>query len=722
MYLLDSNGDLISSKKVVPSSWDPEYPSRYCPLAEENTIYYIAFGGNFDEKDISIYGYYGADYQGDLASIDFMNTFWTEGGTVRWGLDSLNLNGCEDDWPTPVDPYNPGPGPGPDPSNPPDLDTGYYESVAEYDNVYSEQTFTASENNWYKIEVWGAQGGIDPQSGYYNSVTGESFSNYLSYNNNCGGYAVGEIYLQEDTTLYVHVGQQPSSTLSGGNNGGGNGYSMEYTYDGTLDYDATAGYYLHHNVFMIGAGGGGASHVALSSGDLDDFSTNLSDLIIVAGGGGGDSFYCKTGYDDPNSGYYVHTQYCNGGSGGGFIGSTGYWIDSPIPIPDQSDGSNLTDNVYDSSSGYYMTGFGGSQTWPGENYGNIDAPTGYFGQGASGSSGYYTIAGGGGGLYGGASSYAGNASGGGSGWISNSSLKRKHMTTNYFGLDYSEGFEYKKENAFTLEPDPLNPDGYYYNNFDLRNGTTSDEKMITYGYFNTSSGYIEDQGKLGNGYVRISKWISTSPSPGPGPSPGGDSLVVGSNTVPVTNSNSTIRYFTPSTTDTYHIYSSGSVDVKLTLYDPSDNVVAEDDDSGPNNNFDCTANLTANIRYKAEIYDYGNDDNTTVTIEIYTPPVASALEIGTNTVVVNNNTDYFTFTPSTSGDYRFYSTSSLDPQITINYNGSEVGGDDDGGDDRNFDCTVSLTGGNTYDVEIYYYSYSSSIVGTLYTITIQDVT
>ncbi len=58
-----------------------------------------------------------------------------------------------------------------------------------------------------------------------------------------------------------------------------------------------------------GAGGGGATHVAFSTGLLSGFKDNLSELLIVAGGGGG-----AINHNIENN---------NGGSAGGIYGNAG---------------------------------------------------------------------------------------------------------------------------------------------------------------------------------------------------------------------------------------------------------------------------------------------------------------------------------------------------------------------------------------------------------------
>ena len=377
--------------------------------------------------------------------------------------------------------------------------------VEEFDDEEDipEQTYVIPQTGWYKIEVWGAQGGVDPQLDFYNPVTGASYESF-SREVNVGGYAVGVIYLQKDTTLYIHVGTQQGGT-NAGNNGGGQGSIDDYTYTGYYkDYDT-------HDVFMIGAGGGGATHVALSSGELSDFENKVNDLIIAAGGGGGDTFIAITNYNtsDP-TGYYLQEYYFDGGSGGGFIGGLGssnYSLDPQDDIIPARDGSNLINSIYDSNTGYYHSGWGGSQTWGGENMAtqNID---GIFGEGGSGNSLYYATAGGGGGFYGGAASFAISSSGGGSGWVNHNNLVGRQMVImNYDQYSYyKEDFKYQKQTDFDQYPDQDEESGFYYNNFDLEDGSTTDHKMPTLtGYYGSYDLPPEaSEYATGDGHVRIS--------------------------------------------------------------------------------------------------------------------------------------------------------------------------------------------------------------------------
>lgn len=158
--------------------------------------------------------------------------------------------------------------------------------LPEYNFVYtgSYQTFTAPATGYYKLETWGAQGGIKVYAG--------------TIYNGYGGFSTGTVYLEKNQVVYVYVGGQGNTTtlastiVAGGYNGGGQGYS----------YSDSRG----------GASGGGATHIATDSGLLSTLSSNQSAILIVAGGGGGADQCC--------AGYVKYA-----GNGGGHLGTDGLY-------------------------------------------------------------------------------------------------------------------------------------------------------------------------------------------------------------------------------------------------------------------------------------------------------------------------------------------------------------------------------------------------------------
>ena len=144
-----------------------------------------------------------------------------------------------------------------------------------YDYSGSSKTFTVPCAGTYKLEVYGAQGGTNRGTG------------------GLGGYSYGNISLTKNTNLYVTVGGT-TSTKTGGYNGGGTGLVL---YMG------------------IASGGGGATHIAKGStnrGELKNYASYKSEVLIVAGGGGGG------GYNNQDT-----TKTANGGAGGGTTGTVG---------------------------------------------------------------------------------------------------------------------------------------------------------------------------------------------------------------------------------------------------------------------------------------------------------------------------------------------------------------------------------------------------------------
>jgi hypothetical protein len=132
----------------------------------------------------------------------------------------------------------------------------YYIVYDTYNFDYTEtpQYLEAVKNTWYKVELWGA-----------NEAT----------NYNYGGYVSGYIYLFENTTLCIYVGQQgyysTTTTFRSSYNGGGNNsYRTDYS--------------------CYSSGGGGATDIRLIDGEWND-DISLNSRLIVASGCGGFAYY-----------------------------------------------------------------------------------------------------------------------------------------------------------------------------------------------------------------------------------------------------------------------------------------------------------------------------------------------------------------------------------------------------------------------------------------------
>lgn len=244
------------------------------------------------------------------------------------------------------------------------------QTVFNFDYTGGEQTFKVPITGTYKLEIWGAQGGS------YNDI-------YGGY----GGYSVGNIVLSKGSNIYINVGGTTNNS-QGGYNGGGTGSDSIET---------------NNNVEMVNKylGGGGATHIASTSGPLNFLEDKINDILIVAGAGGGGYYY------GISENFMV-----NGGHGGGYTGNNG---------------NVRVTTGYTPSSDIASTG--GNQSNGGSGNNSNNNYSGKFGQGGNGSSKRGT--GGGSGFYGGGGTYnvgySSESGGGGSSYIGNSLLTNKAM-------------------------------------------------------------------------------------------------------------------------------------------------------------------------------------------------------------------------------------------------------------------------------------------------------
>lgn len=261
-----------------------------------------------------------------------------------------------------------------------------YKQLVNLEFAYTgvEKSFTIPVSGNYRLETWGAQGGT--------ATNGTS-----TYIGGYGGYSVGTISLKAGESIYINVGGAGSggtsyntaTTLAGGYNGGGK----------TSSISGAENDHIHTS-------GGGATHIAFTSGLLKDLNNNSNNIIIVSGAGGG-AFLHKGGNDYSG----------NGGSAGGYIGSSAV-----------------------KSVGNGSQGLGGSQTEGGkcsssDNAANCNKDTstiiGSFGLGGIAPKSWGSS--GGAGLYGGGASngdigvHGDSGGGGGSSYIGNALLTNKVM-------------------------------------------------------------------------------------------------------------------------------------------------------------------------------------------------------------------------------------------------------------------------------------------------------
>ena len=229
---------------------------------------------------------------------------------------------------------------------------------------------------YYKLQVWGAQGGYRTNSS----------------NGGKGGYSYGTIHLNAGDTLYVHTGgfggssnTSTNAVRAGGYNGGGYRYGYP--------------------------GGGGATDIRIKpkydalpdtveNGSVVLTYDSLYARVIVAGGGGSDGAIDKAGYygggatgGSATEDYTEYGSYCGKGGGQTYSGyGVSYTINSPAIV-------GLNSNSLDNYAGGF--GFGGGGVYLSDGFGGA----------------------GGGGWYGGAGTIPDGSldndrgGGGGSGWV-----------------------------------------------------------------------------------------------------------------------------------------------------------------------------------------------------------------------------------------------------------------------------------------------------------------
>ena len=211
-----------------------------------------------------------------------------------------------------------------------------------------EQQFKAPYSGYYKLEVWGAEGGTD------------------TYPGGKGGYSTGTVYLSEGQLLYVYVGQKGGDRTTG-KGGGWNG-------GGDAGNSGTSG------------GGGGMTHISTTQNPVNNNSTadqkndrgktiswDPKGTIIVAGGGGGGGY---TG-GKPDQ--------LTGGYGGGETAGQGGAQDAASNAKQKGYKQGYGQNRYDLNvSGNSSDGGGAGAGW----YGGYVNPNGDMDFGGGGGTGY----------------------------------------------------------------------------------------------------------------------------------------------------------------------------------------------------------------------------------------------------------------------------------------------------------------------------------------------
>lgn len=207
----------------------------------------------------------------------------------------------------------------------------------EYQN--STQQFNVIVSGYYKMRVWGVQGGYRTTGG----------------NSGRGGYAEGTVYLNAGDVIYVHTGGAGgngssgcgSTICAGGYNGGGYRYK----------------YY----------GGGGGTDIRINS-------DSLLARVIVAGGGGSDGATGKKGmYGGGTTGGSSTESYSSVGNYGGKGGTQTYSGYSASYTVTTQATTGLNSNTLANYGGGF--GFGGGGVYLSSGYGGAGGGGWYGGSG-----------------------------------------------------------------------------------------------------------------------------------------------------------------------------------------------------------------------------------------------------------------------------------------------------------------------------------------------------
>ncbi len=203
----------------------------------------------------------------------------------------------------------------------------YY--VAATTNANPTQTvtfnYTGGSQNWtvpagvfsITVDLYGAEGGRNSNPGARGGY---------------GGRVTADVAVTPGQTIWIYVGGWPSTSTSGGYNGGGSGSSSSY-----------------------GQGGGGGTDIRINS-------TSTSNRVLVAGGGGGGSYNC--GIDESRGGdggglTGENGRYCNG-QNTSEIGQGGTQTNAPLNPNCGNSGS-----LFNGSSACYRGAGGGGGYWGG---------------------------------------------------------------------------------------------------------------------------------------------------------------------------------------------------------------------------------------------------------------------------------------------------------------------------------------------------------------------
>ena len=332
----------------------------------------------------------------------------------------------------------------------------------DFDYTGTVQEFIAPYNGYYKLETWGAEGGVPTGANANFEFYDGTRWKYYSLSHAPGSYVTGKIFLNKKQKIYIVVGGKGTYVLNskslyikGGYNGGGDKI-YDFPTDGYVSSIQNSG------------SGGGATHIAFYPGILSELENHKNDngIIMVAGGGSGASYFEGVKNDGT-------TELA------GFYGSSGQGLYITTPWTSCTSNGNLCGNdyIFDNNLRVYQTtnnrgGFYIDASDPEYNsmYNNgeivYSIPTNainksFFGQGGS----YFT--GGGGGYYGGTGGiYKYNV--GGLSYVNNDLLDEKHVVCETCDVENNKNEQeittslnfHDRGKDIATENKPKNLDGY----------------------------------------------------------------------------------------------------------------------------------------------------------------------------------------------------------------------------------------------------------------------
>ena len=171
-------------------------------------------------------------------------------------------------------------------------------------------------------------------------------------------------------------------------------------------------------------------------------------------------------------------------------------------------------------------------------------------------------------------------------------------------------------------------------------------------------------------------------------------------------------FFTPTTSGSYTLYSSGIYDTYVSLWDDdghmisldgqliADRLIAYDNNSGKDNNFSLTYILSAGTTYYYAVSIIRPETGSITMHFMQNDLDISDVLVPGNSYTVNvnesNQMRYYSFTPTTSGSYTLYCSGAYDTYAILFDNSGILDSDTARYNNNDFRLTKDLTAGTTY--------------------------